>query len=72
MVLALVIMGIVSALSLAIAIVAVIGAEKANKSNSAIASQFVDIVLNGADRTDVVRDGEHVATSFTFPNEEGF
>lgn len=72
MVLALVIMGIVSALSLAIAIIAVISAEKANKSNSAIASQFVDMVLNSSDRTDVVRDDEHVATSFSFPDSEGF
>ena len=72
MILALVIMGTVSALSLAIAIIAVISAEKANKSNSAIASQFVDVVLNSSDRADVVRDGEHVATSFSFPDSEGF
>lgn len=72
MIVAVVVLSVVTGLSLVATILAIISARKANEANSAVASQFVSMVLNNSDKVDFFENGEHKATSFTFPNEEGF
>lgn len=66
-----IILSCVTFFSLLVTAIALYSAFKANEANSIIAKQFVEIVANGSDRTDFIKDGQHVATSFSFPNSEG-
>ena len=71
MITAVIVMGCVTFFSLLVTTVAMYSAYKANKSNSLIAQQFVEIVMNNGDRVDYYEDGKHRATSIQFPNSEG-
>lgn len=71
MITAVIILSCVTFFSLLVTSIAIYSAYKANKANSIIAKQFVEIVMNGSDRADFIEDGRHVATSFSYPNSEG-
>ncbi len=72
MITAIIILSCVTFFSLLVTAIAIYSAYKANKANSIIAKQFVEIVMNNSDRADFVEDGNHVATTFSYPNSEGF
>ena len=71
MITAVIILSLVTLFSLLVTAVAMYSAYKANKANSIIAQQFVDIVMDNSDRIDYYEDGKHKASSFQFPNSEG-
>ena len=71
MVVALVVLGIVTALSLVATVIAIHSAYKANQSNSEIAKQFVSVVMDNGDKIELYQNGKHKATSIQFPNSDG-
>jgi len=71
MVTAVIILSMVTLFSLLVTSIAIYSAYKANKANSIIAEQFVDIVMSNGDKVEFYKDGKHTATSIQFPNSEG-